>query len=133
MWEAELAKALKDNTMGAENNAVGKAVMTVGTIESVSPLIVSAFDGEAIYMDEEGEIVITRTFSQYSTAKKNCVISNLKGTVTCSGDRCSPVIKDGTATCNGAHCTPNIKKGSQVLIAPVGSLNRIALIDLIGG
>ena len=33
MWEAELAKALKDSTMSAENNAVDKAVMTVGTIE----------------------------------------------------------------------------------------------------
>ncbi len=117
MWEAELAKALKDSTMSAENNAVDKAVMTVGTIESVSPLIVSAFDGEGMYMDEEGEIVITRTFSQYSTAKKNCRISGVHG----------------TATCNGAHCSPDIKKGAQVLIAPVGSLNRIALIDLIGG
>lgn len=117
MWEKEFAKKLKEATVGAKEQAIDQSVMTVGTIESVKPLVVSAFGGEGMYMEEDDEIVITRTFGQYFTAKKNCVISGVHG----------------TAVCNGAHCTPDIKKGAQVLIAPVGSLNRIALIDLIGG
>ncbi len=115
MWEEDIAKKLKEATYGAQRNAIDQSVMMVGTIESVSPLVISAFGGEGMYEDDE--IVITRTFGQYFTAKKNCVIAGVHG----------------SATCNGAHCTPDIQKGAQVLIAPVGSLNRIALIDLIGG
>ena len=95
MWEYEFAKALKNSTVRAKEQAIDQASLMVGTIESASPLIISAFDGEGMYSEEEKEIVQTQTFKDYSETKK--------------------------------------KKGSQVLIAAVGSLNRIAVIDLIGG
>ena len=95
MWEYEFAKALKKSTTGAKEQAIDQATMMVGIIERTSPLIISAFDGEGMYSEEEKEVVITRTFAKYIEEEK--------------------------------------RKGTQVLIAPIGSLDRIAVIDLIGG
>lgn len=116
MWEYEIAQALKKSTTSAQNKAVDLSVMAIGTVESVNPMTVSLFGGSGMYDEASGEIVFTRTFSEYFCAKENCSISGVHG----------------SATCNGKHCCPDIKKGTQVLTAPLGG-NKIALIDLIGG
>lgn len=116
MWEYEIAQALKKSTTNAKNKAVDLSVMAVGTVESVNPMTVSLFGGSGMYDEASGEIVFTRTFSEYFCAKEKCSISGVHG----------------SATCSGKHCSPDIKKGTQVLTAPLGG-NKIALIDLIGG
>lgn len=116
MWEYEIAQAVKKATVGAQNKAVDLSAMTVGIIENANPLTVSVFGGQGMYDEKDGEIILTRTFSEYYCAEKNCSISGVHG----------------SAVCNGKHCHPDIKKGTEVLIAPIGN-NKIAVIDLIGG
>lgn len=116
MWEYEIAKKLKEKTKAAQEKAVDLSKPTVGTVESVNPMTISTFDAEGMFDESNGEIVFTRTFSEYFKAKEKCSISGVHG----------------TAVCNGKHCCPDIKKGTQVLVIAVGD-NKIAVIDLIGG
>lgn len=42
MWNEEIAKAIKENARSARTKAVGEASGSIGVIEQVSPLIISA-------------------------------------------------------------------------------------------
>lgn len=61
MWEYDLAKAFKENTKGGKDKAISGASAAVGIIEQLSPLVVSAFGGAAMY--EADQLLTTELFN----------------------------------------------------------------------
>lgn len=61
MWEYQLANAFKDNTKQSKEKSISGASATIGTIERIDPLTISAFGGDAIY--DADQILKTRTFA----------------------------------------------------------------------
>ena len=64
MWNEEIAKAIKENAHSARRKAVGEASGSIGVIEQVSPLIISAMAGGAMYEDDL--IIKSETFARYT-------------------------------------------------------------------
>lgn len=73
MWNYELAKKLEGKIQKAKDGAVNQSSFFIGKIESTSPLVITAFDGEGRY--EEEDLILTRTFKTYFDSQK----SKLKG------------------------------------------------------
>ena len=61
MWEYEIAKALKENTKCGKDKAISGATATVGIIEQLSPLVISAYGGAAMY--EAEQLLTTQLFN----------------------------------------------------------------------
>lgn len=67
MWNEEIAAAIKENAQSARDKAIGEASGSIGVIEQVSPLIISAMAGQAMYEDDL--IIKTETFAKYTEPK----------------------------------------------------------------
>lgn len=68
-WEHELAKHLKKENKRIKEKATADATVFIGTVENKNPLIISIEDGQLMYEEAEGEIIITKTFdSRRNTA-----------------------------------------------------------------
>lgn len=109
-WEYELAKRLKQGMDRTRGDAAGEASLYVGKIEKLSPLTVSAMDGETMYMEGE-DLLVTRTVWDYAR--------DVTWPVTTSH-------VPGSATREKF-----LAAGMTVLLAPVGSLKLMALIDIL--
>lgn len=71
MWDYELAKKIKEKMKTSKDSAINQACSCVGKVESVEPLVISAFDGEAMFDDEQ--LLITETFKTQIETKKNAL------------------------------------------------------------
>ena len=65
-WEHMIAQEIKSSGEKARQSAVEDASAYIGKIEKLSPLIISALDGEAMYEGPE-EITQSRTFYEYGS------------------------------------------------------------------
>lgn len=73
-WEHDLAKKLKDKNSNVQSKAINQSTPFIGTIESVSPLIISIENGELMYEDNEDEIIKTKLFSGRTLHKNDSVV-----------------------------------------------------------
>lgn len=109
MWEYELAKKLKDGQKQVREKAVSDASFYIGTLESLSPVTVSAMGGEMMLYAGEN-LYISKTFAEYS---KDITFQSPDGTTFTAKRKNQP------------------KTGQRVLIAPIDGVSTMALIDLL--
>lgn len=109
-WEYKIAKRLKDDTDRSKRKAIDEASFYVGKIEKLSPVTVSAMDGELMYTEGD-DLLVTRTVKDYGR------------------DVTWPVATShvpGTATREKF-----LAAGMTVLLAPVGGADIMAIIDIL--
>lgn len=109
-WEYEIAKRMKESADRSKRKAIDEASFYVGKIEKLSPLTVSAMDGELMYTDGE-DLLVTRTVKDYG--------------------------RDVTWPVTTSHVSGEAKRekflaaGMKVLLAPVGGADAMAIIDIL--
>lgn len=107
-----MAQAIKKRAKEAETAAVGESSFTVGIIEKIVPLTVSAEGGDLMYYEGEN-LLVSRTVKDYAR------------------DVTWPVSTShvpGTAT-----RAKLLAAGMKVLLAPVGGVSTMAAIDILEG
>ena len=73
-WEYELANKLKSDVKRAKEKATNESTFFIGTVEQITPLIISIENGELMYEDADEEIIKTKAFASRTLHKGDSVI-----------------------------------------------------------